>query len=105
MKIQLTNPTDSFNLLEVLEFRYIAKAGQVSKKTLTIRVKKYKENGDGSFSYSDDPIIDIFLPDVDAHVLEDVAQGEMTCYNALSSCMTCVAKLHTTKLGIEATII
>ena len=105
MIIQLDNPTDSFDLLEVLEFRYIAKPGQVSKKTLSVKCKKYRDNGDGTFSYSDEAPFNIFLKDVDQHIADDMAQGETDCYEALSACMTCVATLSTNKAEISASIV
>jgi|13_taG_2_1085334.scaffolds.fasta_scaffold06364_2 hypothetical protein len=76
MIIQISNPVDTFNLLEVLEFRYISKMGQTSKKTLSVKCKKYRDNGDGTFSYSDDPPFNIFVKDVDQHIAEDLGNNK-----------------------------
>ena len=105
MTIEINSPSDSFNLIEVLEFRYTATPKQISDKKLYIKCKRYRDNGDGTYSYSDEPPFDIFLKDVDQHIADDMAQGETDCYEALSACMICVATLSTNKAGITASVV
>ncbi len=103
MLIEIDNPTDMFNLLEVLEFRYVCKPGQVSRKSLAVKCKKYRDNGDGTYSYSDEPPFDIFLGDVDQFLADEAALGSSDCATALGACMVAVARLSTLKSGISAT--
>jgi len=105
MIIQLDSPEDSFDLLEVLRFEYKAKIGQVSNKTLSVKVKKYKENSDGSFSYSDEPPIDIFIKDLDQHVEDSTNNGNPNHAAALGACMLSVSDLCAEIKGISASIV
>lgn len=101
MKIQLTNPSDSFNLLEIVEFRYIAKRGQKSKKTLYIRYAKYKEVGT-DFVYSDESDLEVFIADVDLHLYLEGGAGD--CANALGACIIAGVKLLTEK-GVSCLVL
>ena len=105
MVIQLDNPIDSFNLLQVLSFDYKAKMGQVSNKTLSVKVKKYKENVDGSFSYADDPPIDIYIKDLDQHMESYANNGNTNHAATLGACMLSVSDLCAEIKGISASIV
>jgi len=105
MIIQLDSPEDSFNLLQVLNFEYKAKTGQASNKTLSVKVKKYKENVDGSFSYSDEPPFNIFIKDLDQHIEDSTNNGNNNHASALGACMLSVSDLCAEIKGISASIV
>ncbi|NRA94147.1 MAG: hypothetical protein HRU26_15965 [Psychroserpens sp.] len=99
MKLQITSPQDSFNLLEVIKFNYNATPGQTSKKSLYVKTVKYKENGDDTFSYSDEAPEEIFIADVDQFIANEVALGVMTSHDKLNGDINFIAYLYEKIIG------
>lgn len=95
MILRITNPTDEFDQLEVLNFSYRSTKGQSVIKTLTITAVKFLTTLDNKYVYSDDPPVDIYVPNVDKLLQEDADAGRTTTMEALEKCFEVVAELYT----------
>ena len=103
MILRIQNPSDSFDQLEVLEFCYRSRKGQVVQKTLTLRAVKFLKTSDSKFVYSDEPPIDIYISDIDAVLIEDAIAGHTIKAEALSKCFEVTAELFT-ETGLNTTV-
>ncbi|MDP6771163.1 MAG: hypothetical protein QF704_10745 [Anaerolineales bacterium] len=95
MILRIVGASDDFDQLEVLKFSYESTKGQVVTKTLTIKAVKFLTTLDGKFVYSDEPPLDIYMPDVDAVLSQDVADGRVIKIEALSKCFEVTADIFT----------
>ena len=95
MILRIVGASDDFDQLEVLKFSYESTKGQVVTKTLTIKAVKFLTTSDGKFVYSDEPPLDIYIPDVDAVLSRDVADGRVIKMEALSKCFEATADIFT----------
>lgn len=96
-KITITDPISPFNEYEVIEFSYKSKPAQYAKKTLLVRLAKFKrianEGESDYFAYADEPILELFIDDVDKHIMEDLGRGETLCAEAFLANTALASKL------------
>lgn len=102
--IILTHPTDNFNGLEVVEFHYKARVGQVTKSSLKVAMVKFEATASGSYAYSDDPPIELFIKDVSAHIAAQIAESNTLPYTSFGSVQALVVDLLGTEKGLAAEI-
>jgi len=105
MKIKITNPSDAFNMLEVVDFRFTGIPRQNSKKQLFIKAIKFKFNEDDSCSYSDDPPVEVFIKDLDLYLEQDLISGNNLRYNTFINTVDSVGSIFKDKFGIEYELI
>lgn len=78
MSIQINNSTDGFNQIKVVDFRYSSPLKQESLATLFIRYQRIKIDTSGIVSWSDDPIKEIHIKNLDLELYQGVLAGELT---------------------------
>ena len=105
MIIEINNPSDGFNLIEVLEFRYTAAPKQISDKKLYMKCKRYKDNGEGTYSYADEPPFELWINDVDLHIESKTILGSMLSQETLNSCMGFVTECINDKTSIDVSLV
>ncbi len=105
MTIEINSPSDSFNLIEVLEFRYTATPKQISDKKLYIKCKRYKDNGDGTYSYSDELPFDLWVNDVDSHIYSKALSGSTIPQDALYKCMGFVTEYINDRTSFDVSLV
>lgn len=105
MKIKITNPSDAFDMLEVLKFDFTGIPAQNNKKQLFIKAKKFKLNDDNTRAYSDEPPYEVFIKDLDSYLAEDVSKGNTFRYNTFNSAMESVGSILQDNFGIEYELI
>ena len=105
MIIEINNPSDSFNLIEVLEFRYTATPKQVSDKKLYMKCKRYKDNGDDTYSYADEPPFDLWVNDVDSHIESKTLLGSTLSQETLYKCMDFVTEYVNDKTSLDVSLV
>lgn len=105
MKLKITNPTDSFDMIAVTDFRYIGIPRQNSIKQLTIRAIKFKINEDGTSSFSDDPAFEIFIKDLDVYLENDLLAGNTQRYGSFNSVIESVGSILKDKFDLEYELI
>ena len=102
--IVLTSPEDDFNGLEVIEFHYKARVGQVTKSSLKVSIVKFEATTGGSYAYSDEPPIEIFIKDVPSHIAAQIAASNTVPYSSFGAVQGLVVDLLGTEKGLAAEI-
>jgi hypothetical protein len=105
MKLKITNPTDSFDMVEIIDFKYVGIPRQNSIKQLTIRAIKFKLNDDESSSYSDEPPFEIFIKDLDAYLESDLLEGKTQRYGSFVSVIESIGSILKDKFSLEYELI
>lgn len=105
MKIKITNSTDSFDMVEVIDFKYVGIPRQNSIKQLTIRAIKFKINDDGSSSYSDEPPFEVFIKDLDSYLESDLLDGNTQRHGSFVSVVESIGSILNDEFAIEYELI
>lgn len=105
MKLKITNASDSFDMVEVVDFKYVGIPRQNSIKQLTIKAIKFKINEDGTSAYSDDPAFEIFIKDLDAYLENDLLAGKTQRYGSFNSVVESVGSILKDKFSLEYELI
>ena len=101
MKLKITNAADSFDMLQVVEFKYVGIQKQSKIKQLTIRAIKFKLNDDGSSAYSDEPPLEFFIKDLDAYLENDMVNGNTQRYASFVSVTDSIGSVLRDHFNIE----
>ena len=101
MAIKINNSLTNFDNIQVIEFRYIKRLGQVVKGTLFIRWQLIHIDTDVNKSWSDNPIQELFIKDVDASIMKDVMSGEMSLFNAFQAMQIGISDLINESTGLD----
>jgi hypothetical protein len=105
MKLKITNPADSFDMMQVVDFKYVGMPLQSRLKQLTIRAIKFKVNEDGTCSFSDEPAVEIFIRDLDTYLGNDLMSGNTQRYSSFNSVVESIGSILNDRFGIEYELI
>ena len=84
MALRITNSPDAFDLIKGIEFRYISPLKQSSKPTLFIRYQRMTEVVSGIKAWSDEPIQELYIPDLDLEISQSASIGDLVPLGAFT---------------------
>ena len=93
MALRITNSSDDFDLIKVIEFRYRSPLKQSSRPTLFIRYQRITELDLGIKAWSDEPIRELYIPNLDDEILQSAMSGDLVPLGAFTEVQKAVGNL------------
>lgn len=101
MAIKINNPKDNFNKIQVIEFRYLKSLKQNPKSTLFYRWQKIHIDENGNKSWSDEPIQEDFINDVDSMISQYAVSGDINPFEAFVSLQKTISAFINNKTDLS----
>ena len=101
MAIIIDNPSDNFESIQVIEFRYQKPLKQIPKGTLFIRYKRIHFDADNNKSWTDEPIQEIFIKDTDEYVFTKLGDGESSMFDAFEALQIAISDVINEKTSLS----